>query len=223
MTVSIVAIDGPAGSGKSTVARELAQRLGAESLDTGAIYRALTLICLRQGVQPTDDSGVAALLPGLAVDVRPVVRIAGVDLQQADLRSAEVNELVPTIAQVPDVRAFVRRVQRDWAETSILAVVEGRDVGTVVFPDASVKVFLTAVLDERVRRRLEQASGSDRQTLAAQLNRRDGVDRERDQSPLRPAADAVVIDTTDLDIAAVVDRIQSLVQASSLGGSAHKE
>jgi CMP/dCMP kinase len=203
----IVAIDGPAGSGKSTVARALATRLGFRYLDTGAMYRALTWLANREGVEPDDE----AMLARLALE-HPVsfaeddhVRIAGLDVTNA-IREAEIDRLVPTVARHPAVREVMRERQRRLgAEGNV--VIEGRDIGSVVAPGAEVKVFLVADEAERARRRTRDRPGVEAAELAVDLRRRD----ERDAVNTQPAPDAIVLDTTDLDVDEVVSTIEALV------------
>jgi cytidylate kinase len=205
----IVAIDGPAGSGKSTVASTLARRLGFRHLDTGAMYRALTWIALRDGVDVTDGAALAEL-----ARERPVsfggdgsVELDGEDVRTA-IREAEIDRLVPAVASHPEVRAVMRERQRALALGGD-SVIEGRDLGTVVAPAADVKVFLQADGDERARRRAADRPGVDAETLAADLRDRD----ERDAVNTVPAADAILLDTTELTIDEVVERIVRLVDA----------
>ena len=205
----IVAIDGPAGSGKSTVASTLARRLGFRHLDTGAMYRALTWIALRDGVDVTDGAALAEL-----ARKRPVsfgedgsVALDGEDVTTA-IREAGIDRLVPAVASHPEVRAVMRERQRALALGGD-SVIEGRDIGTVVAPAAEVKVFLQAHEDERARRRAADRPGVEAGTLAADLRDRD----ERDAVNTVPAADAVLLDTTELTINEVVERIVGLVDA----------
>jgi len=204
----IVAIDGPAGSGKSTVARGLAQRLGFRYLDTGAMYRALTLLALEDGADLDDEASLAALArenPVLFDGDRVSVR--GEDVTE-EIRSPRVDRVVSTVARHSEVRAIMRDRQRELADQGN-AVVEGRDIGTVVCPDAEVKVYLVADPGERARRRLSDRPEIGAEALATDLRLRD----ERDAAQMRPAADAQTIDTTDLTIDDVLDRIEQLVQA----------
>ncbi len=205
----IVAIDGPAGSGKSTVAATLARRLGFRHLDTGAMYRALTWIALRDGVDVTDGAALAEL-----ARERPVsfgedgsVELDGENVTTA-IREAEIDRLVPLVASHPEVRAVMRERQRALALGGD-SVIEGRDIGKVVAPAADVKVFLQADGDERARRRAADRPGVDAETLAADLRDRD----ERDAVNTVPAADAILLDTTELTIDEVVERIVGLVDA----------
>ncbi|HWQ22883.1 MAG TPA: (d)CMP kinase [Gaiellaceae bacterium] len=203
----IVAIDGPAGAGKSTVARALARRLGFRYLDTGAMYRALTWLALRDGVPVEDGEALARLARASPVSLGAdgSVAIAGEDVTER-IRAVEIDRLVPSVARHPAVRAVMRERQRALAAEGD-AVIEGRDIGTVVAPGAEVKVFLVAAEEERARRRLGERPGVEAEALAADLRRRD----ERDAANTQPAPDAVVIDTTALRVDEVVARIEALV------------
>ena len=205
----IVAIDGPAGAGKSTVARRLAERLGFRYLDTGAMYRAVTWLALQHALDLEDGPRLGVLAEGHPVDLEEggSVRIADTDVT-AEIRQAEIDRLVPVVARHPEVRVVMRRRQRELADLGN-AVIEGRDIGTVVAPDADVKVYLNA--DQRVRAERRQAERPDigGDALATDLRLRD----ESDAARMQPAEDAALIDTTDLDVEDVVDRIQRLVRA----------
>jgi cytidylate kinase len=203
----IVAIDGPAGSGKSTVALALAQRLGFRHLDTGAMYRALTWLARRDGVDLEEGQALAELARGHPVSFGPDgrVEIDGEDVTH-DIRTPEIDRLVPVVARHPHVREVMRERQRALGANGD-AVVEGRDIGTVVAPAAEVKIFLVASERERTRRRESERPGAEAESLAAELRRRD----ERDAVNTRPADDAVVLDTTSLTVDEVVDRIEQLV------------
>ena len=204
----IVSIDGPAGAGKSTVARRLAERLGFRYLDTGAMYRALTWLALRDGV-PLDKGGrlgeLAAENP-VDFDERGRCFIADTDVTAA-IRRAEIDRLVPVVARHPEVRAVMRDRQREMAQEGD-AVIEGRDIGTVVVPDAEVKVYLQADPQIRASRRLAERPEIGADALATDLRLRDEHDAER----MRPAGDAELIDTTSLTVEEVVDHIERLVR-----------
>jgi cytidylate kinase len=203
----IVAIDGPAGAGKSTVARALASRLDFRYLDTGAMYRALTWLALRHGL-PLDRGTELAVLAAehpVEFDDRGRVYIDGTDVT-ASIREARIDRLVPVVARHPDVRAVMRERQRALGEQGNV-VIEGRDIGTVVAPGAEVKVYLRAEQSERARRRQSERPGIGADALATDLRLRD----ERDAANMRPAADAVQIDTTDLTVEEVVEQIVALV------------
>lgn len=206
MTARIVAIDGPAGSGKSTVARAVARRLGFGYLDTGAMYRSVAYAVLRDEVDPEDAEKVTALAARLEIDVGDRVVVDGVDASEA-IRSDGVNAIVSAVSAHPGVRAEMVRRQRDWTAVLEGAVVEGRDIGTVVFPDAAVKVFLTADDRERARRRATEEGASEADRVAAELARRDHLDSTRAISPLAEPPDALVIDTTARTIDDVVDLV----------------
>ena len=205
----IVAIDGPAGAGKSTVARGLAERLGFRYLDTGAMYRALTWLALREGVALDDDAALAALAAAHPVEFGAdrSVSVDGGDVTEA-IRRPEIDAAVPVVARHQAVRAVMRERQRALAERGD-SVIEGRDIGVVVVPAAEVKVWLVAAPEVRARRRHAEREGVDAAALADELRRRDASDAANTHR----AADAVEIDTTGLTVDAVVDRIAALVRA----------
>ena len=207
----IVAIDGPAGAGKSTVARRLAERLGFRYLDTGAMYRALTWLAMREAI-PLDQGprlGELARDHPIGLDDEGRVTIAGTDVTDA-IRQARIDRLVPVVARHNEVRAVMRERQRDLAELGN-AVIEGRDIGTVVAPDAEVKVYLVADRNVRAERRLAERPDIGADALATDLRMRD----ESDAARMQPADDAEVIDTSTLDVEDVVGRIEVLVRAHS--------
>jgi len=192
----VIAIDGPAGSGKSTVAQAVARKLGVAYLDTGAMYRSVTHVALQRGVDVTDGDALAGLARELEIEVGDRVLVDGDDVSEA-IRTPAVNVAVSTVAAHPEVRTELVRRQKAWAATHQGGVMEGRDIGTVVCPDARLKVFLTAGEDERARRRNDEAD----------VEQRDRLDSTRAVSPLKTADDAVVIDTTELTVDEVVTRI----------------
>jgi cytidylate kinase len=203
----VIAIDGPAGSGKSTVSRRLAERLQLEYLDTGAMYRAVAFAALRRNMDPDDDEKVAALTRDLTLEVTlDHVLVDGVDAT-VEIRGPEVTRAVSIVAANPGVREELRRRQREWATIHGGGVIEGRDIGTVVFPDAALKVYLTADAEARAQRRALEVTELDYETVAADLARRDALDEGRDHSPLTVAGDAVLVDTTDRTIDEVVDDV----------------
>lgn len=206
----VVAIDGPAGSGKSTVARAVAARLGLEVLDTGAMYRAVTLAVLDRGLDTADAGACGRVAAEVRIDLGATVCLDGRDVT-GEIRSPEVTAAVSEVSAHPSVRRELVARQRAWARDHGGAVVEGRDIGTVVFPDATVKVFLTASDLERARRRAGDEAVADRRTdvdsVRADLARRDAHDAQRAASPMVAAADAVTIDSTDRTVDEVVEAI----------------
>jgi cytidylate kinase len=202
--VKVIAIDGPAGSGKSTVARRLAEHLGLDYLDTGAMYRAVTFAALRRGIDPADAGPVAELARVVDLDVTTDhVRVDGVDAT-IEIRGPEVSRAVSLVAANPEVRAELVRRQREWAYERAGGVMEGRDIGTVVFPDAVLKVYLNARPEVRAERRAAEVSGLDYETVAADMARRDAFDQGREADPLRLADDAIELDTSDMTIDEIV-------------------
>ena len=209
--MKVIAIDGPAGSGKSTVARGLARHLGLDYLDTGAMYRAITFAALRRGVDPGDVEPTAEIARTVELDVSTEgVWVDGVDAT-IEIRGPEVSRAVSLVAANPEVRAELVRRQRDWANERGGGVLEGRDIGTVVFPDADLKVYLTARPDVRAERRAAEITQLDYETVAADMARRDALDQGRTDSPLRQADDAVEIDTSELTVDQIIDRLAGMV------------
>ncbi|WP_104480537.1 (d)CMP kinase [Actinokineospora auranticolor] len=221
-------MDGPSGTGKSTVARRLADALGAAYLDTGAMYRVVTLAVLRAGVDPADASAVlrCAESTDLRIGTDPTradVRIGDEDVA-AEIRLAPVTQAVSAVSAVPRVRELLvarqRQVVSEARGRSGGIVVEGRDIGTVVVPDAELKVYLTASADARAARRSAQDAAAGRSSTVdatkADVERRDRLDSTRAASPLRPAVDAVEVDTTELDIPGVLDRLLGMVRERGL-------
>lgn len=204
----IVAIDGPAGAGKSTVARALAVRLGFRYLDTGAMYRALTWLAMQRGLDLGDDAALAGLAreEPVVFDADDRVWIGGTDVTSS-IRETRIDRMVPVVARHPAVREVMRERQRQLGHEGDV-VIEGRDIGTVVAPDAEVKVYLVASRDERARRRMTERPGIGADALATDLRLRD----ESDAARMRPAPDAAEIDTTDLRVEDVVERIEALVR-----------
>ncbi len=212
--VKIVAIDGPAGAGKSTVARALAHRMGVQYLDTGAMYRAVTWLALRSGCDLSDDQAVGEVAERcvLHVGLDDVV-VDGHDVTQ-EIRQSEVTKAVSIVAANPRVRTEMRRRQRQWGEARGGGVIEGRDIGTVVFPDAIAKLFLTANPRVRAERRVAEVGG-DVDEIEAQIVERDRLDSTRSDSPLAESSDATVIDTSDKSVGEVVDELVRLVEERS--------
>ncbi|QNI06933.1 (d)CMP kinase [Mycobacterium kubicae] len=219
----VVAIDGPAGTGKSSVSKELARELGARYLDTGAMYRMVTLAVLRAGVDPADSAAVEALASTVQMSVGydpkgSCFYLAGEDVS-SQIRGDDVTRAVSAVSAIPSVRTRLVDIQRALADGPDSVVVEGRDIGTVVLPDAPVKIFLTATPETRAKRRNDQnvAAGltDDYDGVLADVRRRDHLDSTRAVSPLRPASDAVIVDTSEMTESEVVAHLRDLVMQRS--------
>lgn len=198
--VPLIAIDGPAGAGKSTVSSAVAERLGLDRLDTGAMYRSVAWEALRRGVDPGDQPAVAEIAATADIEVAKAVTINGADVTHA-IRTPEVSRVVSIVAANPDVRRELVVRQRRWAAERAGGVVEGRDIGSVVFPDATVKIYLTASPEERARRRHDESADG--------VATRDRLDSTRQASPLTRAPDAHVLDTTGRSVEDVVEEVLS--------------
>ncbi|MFI5783395.1 (d)CMP kinase [Nocardia sp. NPDC051570] len=222
-----VAMDGPSGTGKSSVSRRLATRLAARYLDTGAMYRVATLRVLRGGVDLTDPAAIAVAVKDLPLTIgtdpsRELIELDGEDVS-AEIRGNVVTKAVSAVSAVPEVREQLVALQREIAASSGRIVVEGRDIGTVVLPDADAKIYLTASAQARADRRNQQniaeGRGDDYEAVLADVQRRDTLDSTRAVSPLRPAEDAVLVDTSDLSMDEVIDELYRVVaQQISMGG-----
>ncbi|OBB70938.1 (d)CMP kinase [Mycobacterium sp. 852014-52144_SCH5372336] len=220
MTSLVIAVDGPAGTGKSTVSRGLARALNARYLDTGAMYRIVTLAVLRAGVDLNDTEAVAATAANaeLAVGYDPDEDRSYLDGEDVstEIRGDAVTKAVSAVSAVPAVRTRLVDLQRTLASGQDSVVVEGRDIGTVVLPDAHLKIFLTASAEERARRRNDQNKTSglddDYEAVLADVKRRDHLDSTRAVSPLRPADDAVVVDTSAMTQPEVIEHLRNLVR-----------
>jgi cytidylate kinase len=209
----LIAIDGPAGAGKSTVGHALAARLGLEYLDTGAMYRAVAWAALRRGLAVDDDAAIVALAEAMSLSVSDEgVYVDGHDVTTA-IRGPDVTAVVSPMSAIPGVRAELRARQRAWARDHGGGVIEGRDIGTVVFPDATLKLFITASPRERAERRMRELGGNVDEVAAA-IAERDQRDMSRLDGPLRTGGDAVVVDTTGMSISDVVDKIIGMLGPS---------
>ena len=214
-----VAIDGPAGAGKSSVAKAAAKELGFVYVDTGAIYRTIALYVLRQGVDPQDAAGVEALLPQIEIGMEYTDQGQKMILNGEDvtglIRTPEVSMATSTCSAIPAVRAFLLQLQRDLAEKNNV-LMDGRDIGTVVLPHAQLKVFLTASPQERARRRVAQLAEAGQQAdygaILRDIQQRDYQDSHRETAPLRPAEDAVLLDNSDFTFQQSVERLVGLVR-----------
>lgn len=216
----VVAIDGPVGSGKSTVAKAVAVRLGLPYLESGAMYRVVALAAVRRGIDPeaADASeALTALAAEIPMEIGEQVLLEGVDVT-ADLRSKEVGRVVSAVAAEAGVRTELVRRQREWVEEHGGAVVEGRDIGSVVFPDAALKVYLTASPEVRAARRAQEVSDLDYGAVSADLARRDAMDASRQHDPLRQADDALIFDTSGLGVDEVVDALVARLRGTTTGG-----
>ncbi len=211
----LVAIDGPAGSGKSSVARAVAGELGVVNLNTGAAYRAVALVALREGVDLEDGASLAEISRRVGLDGGGA-RVDGAPVPEEELRAPEVSAAASTVSARPEVRTVLLDVQREAARKAREqggAVVEGRDIGTVVLPDAELKIFLSAAPEERARRRAHQTGReAELDRIREAMKKRDRQDSERTTSPLKAAPDAVVLDTTALSLEEVVSRVLDLAR-----------
>jgi len=217
-----VAIDGPAGAGKSTVAKAVAKRMGYRYMDTGAMYRALAWKVMRQGSDPNDEDVLARILDSTAVGLgadagSPTVILDGADVSGA-IRTPEVGQMASRVSGLKLVRRRMADLQRNMGRGGRI-VAEGRDMGTVIFPDADVKIYLDASLETRARRRFKELAGRDPsltlEATLADVRHRDRRDKERAIAPLRKADDAMLVDSTALSVTAVVDRILQEIDAKS--------
>jgi CMP/dCMP kinase len=215
----VVAMDGPSGTGKSSVSRRLAARLGARYLDTGAMYRVATLRVLRAGVDLTDPAAIAAAVADLPLTIgtdpsHELIQLDGADVSD-EIRGDAVTKAVSAVSAVPEVREALVALQREIAVSAGRIVVEGRDIGTVVLTDADAKIYLTASAEARAQRRNQQniaeGRGDDYAAVLADVQRRDTLDSTRKVSPLRPAADAVLVDTSELSMDEVIDELYRVV------------
>ena len=213
-----VAIDGPAGAGKSTVAREVAARHGILYLDTGALYRAIGLFALEKGADTRDEAAIEALLPEIEVSLRfeegeQHILLCGRDVSD-EIRTPDVSMAASDVSAIPAVREFLLALQRDIASEND-CVMDGRDIGTVILPDADIKIYLTASAEERARRRVAQLAEkgieADYSAIVEDIKRRDENDSTREISPLKPAPDAVVVDSTDMTFEQVVSYISGMI------------
>ncbi len=224
----VVAMDGPSGTGKSSVSRQLATRLEASYLDTGAMYRVATLRVLRGGVDLDDASAIAVAVKELPLTIgtdpsREVILLDGEDVS-SEIRGNAVTKAVSAVSAVPEVRDQLVALQRDLTAAAGRIVVEGRDIGTTVLPQADVKIYLTASAEARAFRRnaqnIAEGRGDDFEAVLADVQRRDTLDSTRKVSPLRPAEDAVLVDTSDLNKDEVIDELYRVVaERISAGGS----
>ncbi|MFE9580904.1 (d)CMP kinase [Nocardia sp. NPDC006044] len=215
----VVAMDGPSGTGKSSVSRRLATRLGAHYLDTGAMYRVATLRVLRAGIELSDAAAIGAAVKELPLSIgtdprREVIELDGEDVS-AEIRGDAVTKAVSAVSAVSEVRDLLVALQREIATAAQRIVVEGRDIGTVVLTDADAKIYLTASAEARAHRRNQQniaeGRGDDYEAVLADVQRRDNLDSTRKVSPLRPADDAVLVDTSDLNMDEVIDELYRVV------------
>ncbi|WP_039797521.1 (d)CMP kinase [Nocardia araoensis] len=223
----VVAMDGPSGTGKSSVSRRLATRLRARYLDTGAMYRVATLRVLRAGIELTDTAAIAAAVKELPLSIgtdpsREVIELDGEDVR-SEIRGDAVTKAVSAVSAVPEVRELLVAMQREITVAAGRIVVEGRDIGTVVLPAADAKIYLTASAEARAHRRNQQniaeGRGDDYAGVLADVQRRDTLDSTRKVSPLRPAEDAVEVDTSELSMDEVIDELYRVVaeQVSACG------
>ena len=218
-----VAIDGPAGAGKSTIARKVASELGFIYVDTGALYRTIGLACINNEIDITNLDAVAAILP--QIDIRVVffngeqkVLLNDEDVSEK-IRTEEVSMTASTVSAIPQVRKFLLDLQRNFAKTDNV-IMDGRDIGTVVLPNAQVKIFLTASpekrADRRVKQLLEKGMDADYNEILADIIKRDYNDSHREIAPLKPAEDSVLVDTTDMTLEQSIEKIADIIKEQIL-------
>lgn len=212
----VVAIDGPAAAGKSTVAKMVAKKIGATYIDTGAMYRAVTYFALSQNIDPKDESAVVSLLPNLKLDIKEDERIFlnGTDVTK-QIRSIEVNDNVSYVASYKDIRLALVDIQRKMSE-SISVVMDGRDIGTYVLPNADIKIFQVASVGTRALRRYKENISKgiqcELEDIEIGLKKRDHIDSTRTFAPLKPADDSIVLDTSNLSIEEAVDAVIEIIK-----------
>lgn len=219
----IVAVDGPSGAGKSTVCRAVAQQLGAKYLDTGAMYRVATLHVLRQGIDPADTQAVIEATASLPLQVNDdpqsrEVLLDGEDVS-AEIRGPEVTQHVSAVSAIPEVRTNLVNLQRKLAKDAHRCILDGRDIGTNVLTDAPAKIYLTASAEVRAQRRHDQDTAAGRESnydeVLADVMRRDHADSTRKVAPLRPADDANIVDTSELELEQVIETLHTLIEKSA--------
>jgi len=216
----IIAIDGPAGSGKSTVAKKLSRILGYTYIDTGAMYRAVAYKVKEEGIDPDNPDAVVNIMKRINIKLEPSDNGVKVFLDGEDvsskIRTEEIGKIASKIARHPEVRKILVQKQREMGKKAKNAVIEGRDTGTVIFPDADLKIFMTASPEVRARRRWEELKNKgldiDYNRILKEVKERDHLDQTRKDSPLRPAKDAIIIDTTNKSIDEVINQILELVR-----------
>lgn len=216
----IIAIDGPAGSGKSTIAKMIARELGFTYIDTGAMYRAVALKIKRLGINPDDPEAVLEVLKNTEIDLRPSEEGIKIFLDGEDvsdrIRTEEIGKIASKIARHRKVREILVQMQRELGKRAKDAVIEGRDTGTVIFPDADIKFFLTASAEVRAERRYrelkEKGLNVNYERILREVKERDRLDKTRKESPLKPAEDAVIIDTSDKDIDQVFRQLIDIIK-----------
>lgn len=214
-----VAIDGPAGAGKSTIAKTAASKLGFIYVDTGALYRAVGLQCIRKGINTEDNAAIISVLPETEIkivflDGEQRVLLDGIDVSD-EIRTEQASMTASRVSAVPEVRAFLLELQRSFAKTDNV-IMDGRDIGTVVLPDSKVKIFLTASPEARARRRTaqleEKGVSADYETILSDIIKRDHNDTHRETAPLKPAAGSILLDTTELDLEQSINRIIEIIK-----------
>ncbi|SER76455.1 (d)CMP kinase [Actinokineospora terrae] len=212
----VIAVDGPAAAGKTTTSRALSDRFSLSYLESGRAYRTLAHEALSTGINPEDSQAMIGLITGILQRSRSNALFDPARINNSELRTTAVSKAVSAVAKIPDLRKAITSLMHNWAQSRTASIIEGRDIGTVVFPDARIKFFLTARADERAARRHRQEIGSDYQEVLADVVRRDHEDTSRAASPLRPATDSVVIDTTDLSLDQVINTMSTVCRIAGL-------
>ncbi|MBM7770397.1 cytidylate kinase [Actinokineospora baliensis] len=213
---TVIAVDGPAAAGKTSTSRALSDMFTLSYLESGRAYRTLAYEALAAGIRPDDRAAMTGLISTILQKNQSDTLFDPTRLRDSDLRTLDVSKAVSTVAKIPDLRSAITSLIHEWASHRPASIIEGRDIGTIVFPRAQIKFFLTACAEERATRRHRQEPGSVYETVLADVVRRDHEDTSREASPLRPAADSVVIDTSSLPLGQVIAMMSEVCRSAGM-------